>query len=71
MTSTVWIGEGNERQMVRLVEVLHQGKWYRYLTSELDAERLPAAYVLALYHQRWRIEDAYAIVKRLLGLASF
>ena len=67
----VWIGKGNERQMVRLVEVLHQGKWYRYLTSELDAERLPAAYVLALYHQRWRIEDAYAIVKRLLGLAYF
>ena len=36
-----------------------------------DPERLPAAYVLALYHQRWRIEDAYAIVKRLLGLAYF
>ncbi len=33
--------------------------------------RLPTAYVLALYWQRWRIEDAYAIVKRLLGLAYF
>lgn len=67
----VWIGKGAERQEVRLVEVLHQGKWYRYLTSELDPQRLPTAYVLALYHQRWRIEDAYAIVKRLLGLAYF
>jgi len=65
----VWIGKDDERQRVRLVEILHQGKWYRYLTSELDAERLPTAYVFALYHQRWRIEDAYAIVKRLLGLA--
>ena len=26
---------------------------------------------MALYWQRWRIEDAYAIVKRLLGLAYF
>ena len=39
--------------------------------STLDAERLPAAYLVALYWQRWRIEDAYAIVKRLLGLAYF
>lgn len=67
----IWIGKGEDRQLVRLVAVLHQGKWYRYLTNELDADRLPAAYVLALYHQRWRIEDAYAIVKRLLGLAYF
>lgn len=27
--------------------------------------------MVALYGQRWRIEDAYAIVKRLLGLAYF
>ena len=25
----------------------------------------------ALYHQRWRIEDAFNVVKRLLGLAYF
>lgn len=67
----VWIGSNSDRQLIRLVQVLYQGKWYRYLTNELDPERLPAAYVLALYHQRWRIEDAYAIVKRLLGLAYF
>jgi len=67
----VWIGQGETRQRVRLIEVLHQGKWYRYLSNELDTTRLPAPYVVALYYQRWRIEDAYAIVKRLLGLAYF
>lgn len=67
----VWIGQGADRQRVRLVSVFHHGGWYRYLTNELDPQRLPALYVVALYRQRWRIEDAYAIVKRLLGLAYF
>jgi hypothetical protein len=65
------IGEGAERQAVRLVQVLVGGTWFRYLTNELDCERLPPLYVVALYRQRWRIEDAFAIVKRLLGLAYF
>lgn len=69
--SLVWIGPEDQQQLVRLVEVLYDGKWYRYLSNELDAERLPIAYLVALYWQRWRIEDAYAIVKRLLGLAYF
>lgn len=67
----VWIGQGDDRQLVRLIAVLYRGKWYRYLTNELDPERLPTEYVVALYWQRWRIEDAYATVKRLLGLAYF
>jgi len=67
----VWIGKGDDRQLVRLIQVLYKGKWYRYLTNELDTERLPTPYVVALYWQRWRIEDAYNIVKRLLGLAYF
>lgn len=69
--SLVWIGAGDQRQLVRLVEVLYGGKWYRYISNELDIQRLPTAYLVALYWQRWRIEDAYAIVKRLLGLAYF
>ena len=69
--TVVWIGTGETRQLVRLIAVLYQGKWYRYLTNELDPERLPVPYAVALYFQRWRIEDAYAIVKRLLGLAYF
>jgi hypothetical protein len=67
----VWIGQGDARQLVRLISVLYHGTWYRYLTNELNTERLPAPYAVALYWQRWRIEDAYAIVKRLLGLAYF
>lgn len=67
----VWIGSGADRQLVRLVQVLVGTTWRRYLTSELDAARLPAAYVAALYAQRWRIEEAYLLVKRLLGLAYF
>lgn len=67
----VWVGKGDEHQLLRLIQVLYRGKWYRYLTNELDSERLPIPYAVALYWQRWRIEDAYHIVKRLLGLAYF
>ncbi len=67
----VWIGSGADRQLVRLVQVLVGPTWRRYLTSELDATRLPAGYVATLYAQRWRIEEAYLLVKRLLGLAYF
>jgi hypothetical protein len=67
----VWIGADETRQPVRLIEILYRGKWYRYMTNELDENKLPTAYVVALYWQRWRIEDAYNIVKRLLGLAYF
>jgi hypothetical protein len=56
---------------LRLVEWQHNGKWYRYLTNVVDPKQLPAEYVVALYWQRWRIEDAFNIVKRLLGLAYF
>jgi len=67
----VWIGGGEQRQLVRLVQVLYQGKWYRYISNELDAQQLPAHYLVALYWQRWRIEDAYNTIKRNLGLAYF
>jgi hypothetical protein len=70
----VWVGSGESsrcKHLLRLVEVKHGSKWYRYLTNVLDPAVLPAASVTALYWQRWRIEDAFAIVKRLLGLAYF
>lgn len=62
---------GKEQLPMRLVMVQYQGTWYRYLTNELDPLRLPPLYIVALYWQRWRIEDAYKTVKRLLGLAYF
>lgn len=67
----VWIGEGTARQQVRLIEVQAHGTLYRYLTNALDFARLPTVHAVALYRQRWRVEEAFAIVKRLLGLAYF
>jgi hypothetical protein len=67
----VWIGRGAERQQIRLISVLYNGTWQRYLTNELDPHVLPPEYAVALYYQRWRIEEGYAVVKRLLGLAYF
>lgn len=59
------------RNALRLVAWQHQGKWYRYLTNVLEPQVLPAEYVVALYWQRWRIEDCFNVIKRLLGLAYF
>jgi len=70
----VWGGSGGEsccEHLLRIVEVRYAGKWYRYLTNVLDPKMLPSEYVVALYWQRWRIEDAFNIVKRLLSLAYF
>lgn len=71
--SLVRVGSGSNacQQVLRLVEVWHQGHWYRYLTNVTDPEILPAEVVAALYWQRWRIEDAFLVVKRLLGLSYF
>jgi len=38
----VAIGQGEDRQTVRLIELYFQGTWYRYLTNELNPMRLPA-----------------------------
>ncbi len=69
--TVVWIGSGADRQQVRLIEVFYRNTWCRYLTNELDPQVLPVPYAVALYWQRWRIEDAFNAVKRLLGLAYF
>lgn len=67
----VWIGAGEDRQLVRRVKLYARGQWYEYLTNELDPHFLPGPYLAALYGHRWRIEDAFNTVKRLLGLAYF
>jgi hypothetical protein len=69
--AVVWIGSGAERQQVRLLEVFYRNTWCRYLTNARDPQTLPVRYAVALYWQRWRIEDAFNAVKRLLGLAYF
>ena len=54
---------------LRLVSVLWHGTWYRYLTNVLAPHWLSARQVCELYRRRWRIEDAFALTKRLLDLA--
>jgi hypothetical protein len=67
----IWVGRDATRQQVRLIEIQAHGTIYRYLTNALDLQDLPTAYIAALYAQRWRVEEAFAIAKRLLGLAYF
>ena len=57
------------RHPMRLIAVLFQGQWYRYLTNVLDPQLLSAETIVALYRRRWRVEVAFLLVKRLLGLA--
>jgi hypothetical protein len=61
--------QAGARHPVRLIEVRFGTTWYRYLTSVLDPTVLPASVVADLYRRRWRIEEAFQIVKRLLNLA--
>jgi Transposase DDE domain len=63
--------EKGDGQLLRLVELEHGGKWYSYLTNVLEPGRLSGVEIGWLYRQRWRIEDAFKYVKRLLGLAYF
>ncbi len=54
---------------LRLVEIRHGQSWYAYITSVLDPTVLPPYVVADLYRRRWRIEEAFNTVKRLLGLS--
>ena len=54
---------------VRLVSVLWGKTWYYYLTNVTDAQKLSARQVCELYRRRWRVEEAFSLTKRLLGLA--
>jgi hypothetical protein len=57
------------RHPLRLVEVRFGRRWYSYLTSVIDPTVMPAHIVADLYRRRWRIEEAFFIVKRVLHLA--
>jgi hypothetical protein len=61
--------QGKPLLQLRLIEVRKGKGWYRYLTSVLEPEVLPPYVVVDLYSRRWRLEDAFHLVKRLLGLA--
>lgn len=66
------MGSGTEKVpyvTLRLVEIKAGKVWYSYLTSVLDPVILPPYVVANLYSRRWRIEEAFNVVKRLLGLS--
>ena len=68
----VKIGSGTKKTPIvtlRLIEVRRGKNWHSYLTSVLDPQILPPYVVIDLYQKRWRIEDAFNVVKRLLGLS--
>lgn len=69
--SLVWLGAhraDRAKHLVRVIEVRHQGTWFRYLTNECDPQRVSVAQVVALYARRWDIELAFKLVKNDLGL---
>lgn len=57
------------RHRLRRVSVLWDTTWYHYLTNVLDPQKLSAREVCAFYRRRWRVEEAFLLTKRLLGLS--
>ena len=54
---------------LRLIEIKVGKAVYSYITSVLDPNVLPPYVVADLYRRRWRIEEAFHTVKRLLALS--
>jgi hypothetical protein len=68
----IFLGTGQNDTPVlklRLIEVRFGKVWYQYLTSVLDPTVLPPFAVADIYRRRWRIEEAFNTVKRLLNLS--
>jgi Transposase DDE domain len=66
------LGSGTKRTpyiTLRLIEVRSNKIWHSYVTSVLEPEILPPYVTVDLYRKRWRIEQAFNTVKRLLGLS--
>ena len=70
--SLVRLGSGTAKTpfiTLRLIEAPSGKTWHSYLTSVLEPQVLPPYVVADLYRRRWRIEEAFNTVKRLLGLS--
>lgn len=67
----IWLGgyrADKAAHAQRLLTIQHGTTTHRYLTSVLDPAILPPHAVVALYADRWSIEQAFSLVKRDLGL---
>ena len=64
----IWFQE-NPKAYDSKIEVRSSKIWHSYITSVLEPTVLPPYVVADLYRKRWRIEDAFNTVKRLLGLS--
>lgn len=60
---------GQPPQTLRLIELSKGKGCYRYLTSVLDPKILPPYVVIEMDGRRWKVEEAFLGVKRLLGLS--
>ena len=69
MVRTSQLKQGLPLVRLRLIELRKGQGWYRYLTSVLEPDVLPPYVLIDLYARRWRIEDAFHLVKRLLRLS--
>jgi len=70
--SLVRLGSGTAKTpfiTLRLIEVRSGKTWHSYLRSVLEPQVLPPYLVADLYRRRWRIEEGFNTVKRLLGLS--
>ena len=66
------LGSGTKKTPIitlRLIEIKVGNIWYSYLTSVLDPAILPPYVVADLYGKRWKIEDIFNLIKRLLNLS--
>ncbi|MCC3408473.1 MAG: transposase [Microcoleus sp. PH2017_10_PVI_O_A] len=54
---------------IRLVQIRSKKSCNSYLTSVQNSEILPPYVVADLYQRRWRIEEAFCTVKRILNLS--
>jgi len=69
----VWLGKyraDRAKHAVRVIEIRRGSTWHRYMTNQLDAKKLWVQDVVRLYSQRWDIELAFKLIKRVLGLAT-
>lgn len=67
----VWLGKyraDQAKHLVRKITIRQGGTVHEYLTNVRDPAQLAVAEVVAVYGERWSIEQAFKAVKRDLGL---